>query len=172
MKYLFLLMIFISSIFAHPHTFVDVYPTIKTKNNQITHIKYKWVFDDMTSSMLLMEFDTNGNGKIDKDENDYIYENYFLPLGDYNFYTDIVVNGKVQKFPKIKIFQASILDNKIIYEFIINKKINPKDTYIEIGDKDFFVAMVLKKKYVTSDIKYKVSDVDNEFYFGYKLEFK
>jgi ABC-type uncharacterized transport system substrate-binding protein len=171
MKFILVWMIFISSIFAHPHTFIEVFPTIKTDKKQITQIKYKWVFDEMTSSMLLMEYDTNGNGKIDKNENTYIYENYFLPLDEYNFYTFVTSKGKSYKLKNIKNFQTKIVNNKIEYEFVVNKKLNLKNTQIEFGDKDFFVAMVVKKEFVKSDTKYKVSDVDNDFYFGYKLEF-
>lgn len=172
MKFLLVWMVFISSIFAHPHTFIEVYPTLKTNKNQMTQIKYRWVLDEMTSMMLVMEFDTNGNGKIDKKENSYIYENYFSPLDEYGFYTTITTKGKSSTLKKVKNFQTHIVDNKIVYEFEAENRLNLKDTKVEFGDKDFFVAMVVKKEFVNSDIQYKVVDVDNDFYFGYRLEFK
>ena len=55
-------------LLAHPHTFIEVYPTIKVKGNKITNFHLKWKMDEMTSSMLVMEFDQNGDGKIDKKE--------------------------------------------------------------------------------------------------------
>jgi hypothetical protein len=36
-----------------------------------------WKFDEMTSELLIMEFDENCNGKIDEKEQKYIKENYF-----------------------------------------------------------------------------------------------
>jgi ABC-type uncharacterized transport system substrate-binding protein len=171
MKTILVWMVFITSVFAHPHTFIEVFPTIKTDKNQITQIEYKWVFDDMTSSMLLMEYDTNGNGKIDENENDFIYKNYFLPLDEYGFYTTVTSKGKSYKLKNIKNFQTQIIDNKIVYKFTVDNNLHLQNTQIEFGDKDFFVAMVVKKEFVKSEVKYKVSDMDNDFYFGYKLEF-
>ena len=95
MKLFLLLLIFITSCFAHPHTFIDVYPNIETtKDGYIKKVTIKWIMDEMTSSMLIMEFDANGDGKIDKEESNYAYENYFLSLKDYNFYSIIRVKNK------------------------------------------------------------------------------
>ncbi len=163
--------LFFNFLFAHPHTFIEVYPNIKVKDNKIIEIHFKWKIDEMTSSMLIMEFDQNGDGKISKKENTFIYNNYFTQLKDYNFYTDIQIKNKVQKFPKTKNFKATIENNKICYSFDVEKIYNSKDTKFNFGDTDFFVAMILKKEFVkVVGAKAKVSELDNDFYFGYKLE--
>ena len=53
---------------------------------------------------------------------------------------------------------------------VINK--DKKDVKVEFYDEDMFTALVLKKEQVKSNIKFKVSDVDNDIYFGYALEFE
>lgn len=156
-------------LYAHPHTFIDVYPNIKiSKDGYIKKVNIKWVMDEMTSSMLIMEFDDNGDSKINKSENDYIKKNYFLSLKDYDFYMHLK-----QKY-KIKDFFAQIEDNKIIYNFSIflNKKIKVKNFTISFYDTDFFVAMRLKKEFVKQNIPYKVDDIDGDFYYGYKITYK
>ncbi|MCK5111191.1 MAG: DUF1007 family protein [Arcobacteraceae bacterium] len=158
---------------AHPHTFIEVYPTIKVKNNTTVKINFKWKLDEMTSSMLIMEFDQNGDGKIDKKENKFIYTSYFISLKDYNFYTDIKIKDKTQFFPEPKNFKATIENNKICYSFDIEEKYNIKDTKFDFGDEEFFVAMILKKEFVkVTGADFKVSELDNDFYFGYRLELK
>lgn len=160
-------------LLAHPHTFIEIYPTIEVKNNIMDKIHFKWQLDEMTSSMLIMEFDQNANLKIDKDENQYIYENYFIALKDYNFYTDIKVKNKIQLFPKPNNFKTTIENNRVCYSFDIDTKYNIKDTKFDFGDEDFFVAMILKKKFVTTKgASAKVTELDNDFYFGYRLELK
>ncbi len=160
-------------LFAHPHTFIEIYPTIEVKNNQTTKIHFKWKLDEMTSSMLIMEFDQDGDGKLNKKENFFIYGNYFIALRDYNFYTDIKIKGKIQTFPKPKNFKATIENNKICYSFDIEENYNIKDLKFDFGDEDFFVAMMLKDKFVkVNGAKAKVSELDNDFYFGYRLEIK
>lgn len=170
-KTLFIILSLCSYIFGHPHTFIEIYPTIKVKDNKTTKIHFKWKMDDMTSSMLIMEFDKNGDGKIDKKENFFIYTNYFLTLKDYNFYTDIKIKDKIQTFPKPKNFKASIDKYIVSYSFDIEENYNIKDLKIDFGDEDFFIAPILKKKFTKiTGAKPKITELDNDFYFGYRLE--
>ena len=173
MKIIFILLIFITSLFSHPHTFIDVYPTIKTEDSSNTTLHFKWVLDDMTSTILIMELDKDGDGKINEKENSFIYEVYFSLFRDYSYYTYIRVNGKDVKLPEPKNFRATIENSKICYSFDIELKHDIKNTIIEFGDSDFYVAMVLKDEFVSADgLNVKVTDVDNDFYYGFRLEFK
>ncbi len=172
-RIVFLIFIGFNLLFAHPHTFIEVYPTIEVKNHKTTKINFKWKLDEMTSAMLIMEFDQNGDGKIDKDENKFVYENYFISLKDYSFYTDIQINKKIQPFPEPQNFRATIENNKICYAFDINQEYKIQNTKFDFGDKDFFVAMILKKEFVkVKGANFKVIELDNDFYFGYRLELK
>ena len=131
------------------------------------------IMDEMTSSMLIMEFDVNTNNKLDPEEQQHVYENYFSSLMDYNFYTDITVKEKIEKFPKPKNFKAFIENNKLCYAFDIDTKLNISETLFDFGDPDFFIAMILKKEFTNIiGASAVVSDLDNDFYFGYKLELK
>jgi len=157
-------------VFAHPHTFIDVYPTIKKENPKT--ISFKWKLDDMTSSILIMDLNSNMDGKFDAKENRFIEYEYFSMFKPYDYYTFIHVNGKKQP-TNPKNFKASIEDNRICYSFEITIDADLKDVYIDFGDPDFFSALVLKKEFIDAKgIKTKVTGVDNEFYYGYKLEFK
>lgn len=172
-RYFFSLIFIISSAFAHPHTFIEVFPTITVKDNKTQSIHFKWMLDEMTSSVLIIEFDQNGDGKINKQENKYAYENFFSTLVDYNFYTDIKIKDKTQVFPKPINFQTTIENNRVCYSFDIKKQYNIKDLKFDFGDSDFFVAMVLKDEFPKiTGAKAKVSELDNDFYFGYRLEIK
>ena len=161
----------IGFLFAHPHTFIDIFPTIKHKNNTITTIHFDWKFDAMTSQLLLMEFDPNMDGKIDKEENEYIFINFFERLEDYGFYTDIRINKKAIKTKPIN-FTASIdKEQRIVYGFDIDIN-TPKDKlYIDFYDEESFTAFMLKKEFITSNTPFKIVDVDNDFYFAFRLEF-
>ena len=170
-KFLWCILLFPFLLLAHPHTFLDVYTDVKSKNNQVESITFKWVFDDMTSQLLVMEFDQNMDGKLDENEVEYIKTNYFDSLKQYNFYTNLKVLNKSQ-FTMPKNFTSYIEDMKVVYQFQIDINKNKKNIEVEIYDEERFTALVLKKEFVTSKIKYKVSDVDNDIYFGYRLDFK
>ena len=77
MKILINLILFINILNAHPHTFIEVYPNIEIKNKIIEKINFTWKLDEMTSSMLIMEFDQDQNGNFDKKEIQYIYDYIF-----------------------------------------------------------------------------------------------
>jgi len=158
-------------LFAHPHTFLDVYANVKSENQKIKSINFKWIFDDMTSQLLIMEFDQNMDGKINKNEMEYIKTNYFDYLKQFNYYTNIKIENKSQ-FAKPINFKSYIENMRVVYQFDLNFNYDKSKIKIELYDEDMFTALVLKKEFITSKIKYKVSDVDNDIYFGYRLEFE
>jgi len=151
-KIILLILIFIYG-HSHPHTFIEVKPTIEIKNEKINKLHVKWILDEMTSMMLITELDEDANGKFNKSENTYIYKNYFSSLENQNFYMKILSNkNNVSINPKN--FKASIKNDKLIYSFDIEQKINTKNLKIEFKDKDLFVGMMLEKDYI------KLSGVD------------
>lgn len=169
-KYIVVFSVFFNVLFAHPHTFVDVFPTVESKNSYIKTIHFKWRFDEMTSQMLIMEWDQNMNGKIDSSELSLV-EGYFNSLQDYNYYTDIKLSKKRIQTKPLN-FNAHIENStQIIYEFDVAINTPKEDLQIDFYDQDRFTAFVLKKEFVKSDLAYDVADVDNDFYFAYRLQF-
>jgi len=160
--------IVLSNLFGHPHTFIDVYPTMVEKDGYVKQLNMRWLIDDMTSSMLIMEFDQNGNGKIDPNENTYIKDNYFNSLKDYGYYTDLPCEYTISDF------QANIIQNRIEYNFSIipTKKIKVKNFQIKFYDEDFFVAMQLKEEFISQKIPHIVKELDGDWFFGYILIYK
>ena len=168
LKNILFLLIAINFLYAHPHTYINIYPTAIIENKKITQIDFKWEMDEMTSSMLIMEFDQNSNGKIDKNENNYINENYFSSLNKYDFYTHTKAQYKTVNFI------ADIKNNKIVYKFsfILDKPYTLKNFSMSFYDTDFFVSTQLKKEFITQKINYLVEDIDGDFYYGYKITYK
>lgn len=172
MKIIIFLSTFLLSLYAHPHTFIEVYPSATIKDTKFTTLHFKWVLDDMTSTILITELDTNANGKIDKNENAYIEKEYFSMFKSYKYYTYIKVNNKDIKVQPQN-FKATIQNNKLCYSFEVQGDFSTKNTFIEFGDSDYYVAMVLKDEFVKiENAKTKISRVDNDLYYGYRLEFK
>jgi len=150
MKYIkkicFLLLI-ATNAFSHPHTFIEVKPTIEIKDEKINKFNIKWTLDEMTSMMLIMELDKNANGKFEKDENNYIFDSYFISLEKQNFYMSIKSN-KQELSIKPKMFKAYIKNNRLIYDFNIQDNIDLEDLKINFMDEELFVGMMLNKKHI------------------------
>lgn len=165
--FLLLLPIF---LFAHPHTFIDLYPIVVSEGDIIKSIRFKWEIDDMSSQLLRMELDKNMDGKIDDEENKFIEKNYFEPLSTYDFYTDIMVKNKSIKTIPVD-FKASLSGDRVVYSFTVNINANKKNLYIDFYDTDNFVAIFLKKEFVISLVDFYIKGVDNDFYFAHRLGF-
>lgn len=148
MRLFILLLLFYTTSFSHPHTFIEVKPIVEINDSKINKMRINWVLDEMTSMLLIMELDTNGNGKFEEDENAFIYENYFLSLSKYDFYMQILNNKKkLSFFPQN--FQASIKNGKLIYAFDINKTLEIKELKISFFDKELFVGMMIDKESIS-----------------------
>jgi ABC-type uncharacterized transport system substrate-binding protein len=169
MKRIFLFLLAINFLYAHPHVFIEVHPTIKVKNHKINLIHFKWVIDEMTSSMLIMELDTNGNGKIDKKENSIVFNDYFSSLKKDDFYTIMMIKKRPHKFKPIN-FKATIENYKVCYSFDIKENVNIKDLKFYFRDETFFVAMILKNSFI--NIKGAKAVIKPRESGGYQLEFK
>ena len=95
MKRFFLLVLLLPIIcFGHPHLFANVGLEIKALDNKINSIKISWQFDDMTSQMLLMDYDKNRDKKFDKEESLRFKTDTFDKLKEYGYYTHIKIDGK------------------------------------------------------------------------------
>ncbi len=168
-KYILFYFLYINLLYAHPHVFIEVHPTIEVKNSKTTKIHFEWKIDEMTSSMLIMQLDTNGNGKIDKKENSIAYSDYFSSLKEQNFYTNMKLKNRVQKFNPTN-FKATIENHKVCYSFDIKGNYNIKDLKFYFRDETFFVAMILKKKFMKiTGVKAIIKPLGTG---GYELEFK
>ena len=160
-------------MFAHPHTFIEVYPTLHVEDKKITNIHFKWVLDEMSSTILIMELDSDGDGKISKNENDFIEKEYFSMFEDYGYYTFIKVDSKLISTPKPKNFKATIENNRICYSFDIEKDFNIQNTIFDFADTSYYVAMVLKEEFLTLDgATAKIARVESDDYYGFRLELK
>ncbi len=151
MKYLLVLFGSISLIsiqaFAHPHMFVDVQPSlISVKSNKIT-LSIKWFFDEFTSGGMLIDYDQNANGNLDKKELKVILRDFGDNLKKYNYFLKIMLNGKKQTFKleKLKIKTKKIISTQQSIGDIISKN-NTKSKTVQIIYYEFNVIVKSKLK--------------------------
>jgi ABC-type uncharacterized transport system substrate-binding protein len=167
-RFLFFVPLF---VFAHPHTFVDVHMDIVGSKDFVDTVKFSWYFDEMTSELLLMDIDQNLDSKIDKNENIYVKDNYFVDLREYNYYTNIKIDQKpIPTQPKN--FTVSIVDTRVVYSFDIDIKQKTDKILIDFYDKERFVAMMVKREFIHSNVPYRIVEDDADYYYIYRLEFQ
>lgn len=145
-------------LLAHPHVFVDVELDI-ILNKTEADVKIIWRFDEMTSSMILMDFDMNGDGKLDEKESIFLKEEAFDHLKSLGYYTVISIDKKEFSPHSIDSFRAYFEENKILYEFSFSFQIPEKIKSFNIGcyDEDNLVAFFLSPSIKVLAKKGKIS---------------
>lgn len=168
LKSILLLCVFFSFGFAHPHIFIDTKVTVEKEK-----IIISWIFDEMTSSVIIADYDKNKNKTLEQNEVDFMEKDHFKPLATYNFFSAFVENTKESKIKTYTAFGAFIEKGKLHYQFEIPK---PKSKIYEIHfyDPEMYVAMIVNKKETKcySGATCKVEGYDADFYYGYKVSIK
>ncbi|ACZ13059.1 DUF1007 family protein [Sulfurospirillum deleyianum] len=152
------------SLFAHPHVFLDTYVDVLPDK-----IDIRWVFDEMSSSMLMEDYDKNRDKKLDANEVAFMEKDHFKTLEPYSYFMHIF-NGKEElDIHVVHDFNALFEKKKLIYTFSIEKP-HMKKYELRFYDPEMFVALILKKKFLTcKTTKCAVEGYDADFYYAYKV---
>ncbi|WP_198138382.1 DUF1007 family protein [Pelobacter propionicus] len=105
---------------AHPHVFIDCSIRLEFSGGKLTGIIEKWSFDEMFSSMILMDYSKNGSGNIDSNKIAALKKEYFDKLAKDSFFTKMYIDNKVMKFNVASNFVPTVEDGKLIFSFKLN----------------------------------------------------
>lgn len=136
--------------FSHPHLFIETKVTIIFDEDGIAGIHSRWIFDEMYSAMLIKDYDSNKNGKLDKQEIESLRLGAFENIKKYEYFSYIKIDNKKYQVEKIEKFFAEIFLNKICYEFFIPCNITAKKTdrivRISMYDITYYANMEFSKR--------------------------
>ena len=119
------------ALFAHPHIFIDIYPTINIQNTRVNSISLQWKFDQMTSSLLIMDYDKNKDGKFNKKETAKIKKSAMKIFKKSNYCLKIMKNEKNIKIQKLDNFVVTIDEmGRIVYSFDLICSFEAKDSIL------------------------------------------
>jgi len=163
--YCFIFLLFThASLWAHPHIFIDVKIMAEAEKTTIS-----WIFDAMTSTMLIKDYDTNKNKHLDANEVAFIEKDHFLPLAEYSFFMRFFDGKKENEVKQTKAFHASIEKKRLVYTFSLPSS-SLKSYEWRFFDTEMYVAMILEPEaFVCSKgFTCKVKGYDADYYYGYK----
>ncbi|MCO5065079.1 MAG: DUF1007 family protein [Rhizobiaceae bacterium] len=122
---------------AHPHVFAEARLDVMLKpdGKTVDSLRHLWRFDDVFSSTVIVEFDKNGDNKLDDAEMAAVRETVYNSLGDYNYFQLVTANGKDVAMQKPDEFVALFDNNQLIIMF----KAQPKEPLKLTGTVDFGV---------------------------------
>ncbi len=80
---------------VHPHVFAEArLDVIVNPDATVKALRHLWRFDDLFSSTVLVEFDGNGDLKLDDDELREVANTVHESLAEYNYFQIVTADGK------------------------------------------------------------------------------
>lgn len=105
---------------AHPHIFVEArLEVLAGADGNVQELRNVWRFDAVFSSSVLMDFDKNTNLKLDPDELKEVGKTVRDSLADYDYYTNLSLNGKPIKVNKPDIINVDYQDGQLLMFFAV-----------------------------------------------------
>lgn len=155
-----LLMLFSATkVHAHPHMFIDNTTNCIFDDNGFKGFWVEWIFDDMFSGSILLDYDMDKDGSFNKKESKTIYEEAFSNLVNFNFLYHINIDGDELDISQVDSFCVDHKEGKLIYSFFIPCKIAAKEEETKmvllVYDETYFID-------VTTDKTTGVNLVENE----------
>lgn len=146
----FISLIFPSSLQAHPHVFIDNQVEYVFDKNGLAGISVKWVFDEMYSSSLIMDYDQNKDNSFNPVEISLIQQKAFANLKSSHYFIYIRINGKGFTVKEVTHFSASIDKNKVVYYFFIPCILAAgsieQELKVSVYDESYYVEVTTKYK--------------------------
>ncbi len=121
---------------AHPHVFAEArLDVIVNDQYTVTSLRHLWRFDDLFSSTVMVEFDENGDLKLDDGELQEVSKTIFESLAEYGYFQLVSVDGKdvAMKSP------AKLIANYDNDQLIVLFESEPKEPLKLSGKVDFGV---------------------------------
>ncbi|EJF90564.1 DUF1007 family protein [Bartonella tamiae] len=143
---------FIEGANAHPHIFVDAYLNIKVNNSAVmTSMTQKWIFDPIFSSGVVLDFDKNGDRKLDKDELDEVSKIIKDSLGEYDYFQSLTKDGVTIPIAAPDFIKAEIIKQQLVLSFTVTPvtKTNLEKGHkynFSLYDPTFYVAVDFAKQ--------------------------
>ena len=162
---------------SHPHVFVDAELTIVFDEQGLAGFRQRWLFDEMFSSTMLSNFDTNNDHSLDVHEVGEIKKGGFSNLRNYGYFTHIVIDGKTFDVNYVTDFSAEVHDHRLLYTFFVPCHVAASEQFkhvtISLFDETYYtdVALLFESLSYEGDnifvVSYEVKRIKEfSYYYG------
>jgi len=149
---------------SHPHVFVYSAVDVVFDENGLAGFRIRWLFDEMFSSMIILDFDKNGNNRFEPSEIENVEDGAFSNLCEFDYFMHIKINGEPFTVKFVTDFSAEIKKGRLIYQFFVPCHVRAIDAFKElklsIYDSTFYSSFFLVKNPVAFE-NHQTVDVDH-----------
>jgi ABC-type uncharacterized transport system substrate-binding protein len=131
---------------AHPHVFVETnLEIVRDDQGNITELRHVWRFDELFSTTVVLDYDTNTNNVLEPDELDEVSKTVTKSVGEENFFTEIRLGNKNVEFLPPEKINVDYKDGQILMFFatVLKSPVKPGDGdfKVSVADPTYYVAM-------------------------------
>lgn len=120
---LLLSVIFFVKLFSHPHIFIDAEIELITSKDKLEHLLVSWQWDEWFSLEIIEACDKNKNFKFEPNEVKIVFDDFFIGVKDFSYFTEIRLNNRRFRINEVNNFFAEVLNisgkNIVKYYFTI-----------------------------------------------------
>ncbi|MBF2053584.1 MAG: DUF1007 family protein [Candidatus Sericytochromatia bacterium] len=136
-----------SPALAHPHVFIDYTVMLRHNAQAIQGFELHWVLDAMNSQLILDEFDSNHNRRLDAPEQQQVIALMRENMRDYDFFTLVQLDGHRLPIREAQNFWVSLnAQKRVVYELFLPCQIplgpQPRQLQFEALDSTNYVAFM------------------------------
>jgi ABC-type uncharacterized transport system substrate-binding protein len=165
-------------LLSHPHVFISTRVTVHLSDRGIQGFDVSWLFDDMFSSMIIGDFDTDRSGSFSAAEIESIRTGAFTNLKNFHYFTYVEVEGKDQPFDEVRDFRAAVHGGTLEYAFFVPVQVpvDSGETNVTVAayDESYYCDMAFDEDQplaVRNGGPYRltynvIKNTDNPIYFG------
>ena len=142
-----LVLVWAGSAPAHPHVWVDCEVTPEFDAEGLVGFRQQWFLDEMFSTNIVVE--ALGEAKVTfSAEDQQIIKSYgFDNLKNFNYFTDIRIEGRPFEVAYATDFSCTFQDGKLVYSFFVPCRVaataTPKKVDIGIYDLTFYTDLYM-----------------------------
>ncbi len=129
-------------VWAHPHVFITVNPTLVFDEKGFRRAEIEWVFDEMYSFDILMAL-TDGDNVITREEGENLETNFINVFGEFGFHTHFIIND--QEIDIQEVFDLEVEVNE--ENLVVMSFITPMYIPLESKTKSFIFALYDETRY-------------------------
>ncbi len=130
---------------SHPHVFAEAkLSLVLNPNGTVEKLSHVWVFDDVFSSTVLVEFDTDQDLKLSAAELQEVQNTIVESIGEFNYFQTIKSNGSEITMVRPPNLTARMDDQTLVISFDSSpEKILPLHGTVSFGiyDPTFYTAI-------------------------------
>lgn len=123
-------------LYAHPHMFFSASAEFVWEKTTLTGCWLEWEFDQFFSADIIRGYDLDGNGHFDVQETKDVYNNAFINLKNYYYFTFIREGMHRSNPDSVTHFSVSQKNGKVMYRFFIDLSAFQKG-YIAVAIYDY-----------------------------------